>query len=171
MAQMGAWSQGTGFLPLWTFCAQIPSRWEAAGTIALDVGSLGTDSPSVEVLDSRDDSWLPVVTSAMDHARESFVVTTGDLADPRILYVNRAFTRITGYAPEEVLGQNPNLLQGPDTDREVLRRLKASLGAGEVFEGETYNLPPRWQPLRDELDGAAGSMPPWRGEPLRCGAA
>ena len=50
------------------------------------------------------------------------------IADPHqpdcpIIYCNPAFTTITGYAPEEVLGRNCRFLQGPDTDPEHVRQV------------------------------------------------
>ena len=42
------------------------------------------------------------------------VIITGpemDALGPRIQYVNPAFTRLTGYAPHEVLGQTPRILR------------------------------------------------------------
>ncbi len=40
-----------------------------------------------------------------------------------ITFVNAAFTRMTGYAAEEVIGRNYQILQGPKTDRAALDRL------------------------------------------------
>ncbi|MBL6081115.1 PAS domain S-box protein [Belnapia sp. T18] len=70
------------------------------------------------------------------------VVVTGpevDLPGPRIQYVNPAFTRLTGYASPEVLGQTPRILQGPNTDRAFLDDLRAALVAGQSFRGEAIN--------------------------------
>ena len=78
--------------------------------------------------------------SAVEQAKEAVVITTAqlDLPGPEILYVNKAFCEMTGYAADEVLGRTPRILQGRRTDRKVLDRLKAELTQGKVFEGETY---------------------------------
>ena len=60
-----------------------------------------------------------------------------DEGGPRILYVNEAFERMTGYTRAEVIGQTPRILQGPRTRREELDRLRAALE--------------QWQPVRVEL--------------------
>jgi len=79
--------------------------------------------------------------SFVDDADESILITEKQLErpGPRILYVNRAFTRLTGFSAEDALGRTPRMLQGPKTDREVLARLKRNLLAGDVFTGETVN--------------------------------
>lgn len=56
-----------------------------------------------------------------------------------IVYVNDAFTHLTGYERAEVLGKSPAFLQGPGTEREVLDRLVSDLAAGRRFEGRTVN--------------------------------
>ena len=62
-----------------------------------------------------------------------------DRPGPEIVYANAAYGRITGYDPDELIGQTPRLFQGPKTDRAVLDRLRRQLAAGETFEGETVN--------------------------------
>lgn len=55
----------------------------------------------------------------LEHLHEAFIVTDVEIdpPGPRILYVNAAFTRMTGYSREELAGQSPRLLQGPGSDR------------------------------------------------------
>ena len=59
--------------------------------------------------------------------------------DPPILLINKAFTELTGYAPEEIVGKTPKILQGPRTKREVLDRLKKNVADKEQFRGRTWN--------------------------------
>ena len=79
--------------------------------------------------------------SAMAGLVDAVCVTTADpgCLDPRIVYVNAAFERLTGYSEAEALGRNPRFLQGPNSDRAVLDRLKADLIAGREFQGSTAN--------------------------------
>ena len=73
---------------------------------------------------------------------EMAVLITGpnlDVPGPEICYVNEAMTEMTGYREAELLGRTPRLLQGPQTDRELLSELKACLARGEAFVGETVN--------------------------------
>jgi PAS domain S-box-containing protein len=58
---------------------------------------------------------------------------------PRIVYVNEAFARMTGYAPEEVIGSTTEMLIGPDTDPETIRRIRAALERREPVRAELLN--------------------------------
>jgi PAS domain S-box-containing protein len=69
------------------------------------------------------------------------VITSPDLDPPGpcIEYVNSAFTQMTGYTPEEVVGQTPRVLQGPLTERSVLDRMRSELVQHGSFQGEAVN--------------------------------
>ncbi|MFN8489373.1 MAG: PAS domain S-box protein [Caldilineaceae bacterium] len=84
---------------------------------------------------------LRLLETAVTQSNESILITTAEmeLPGPQIVYVNPAFTKITGYQPEEVLGKTPRLLQGPKTDRTTLDRLRRQCLAGEIFHGEAIN--------------------------------
>lgn len=56
-----------------------------------------------------------------------------------IVRVNEAFTAITGYAPEEVLGQNPRIFQSGRHDREFYKDLWAQLQMKGYWQGEVWN--------------------------------
>ena len=56
-----------------------------------------------------------------------------------IEYVNPAFCRETGYAPEEVIGQNSRLLASGKVPKETKAALWQSLLRGEAWEGEFVN--------------------------------
>ena len=62
-----------------------------------------------------------------------------DVPGPRIVYVNEAFTRMTGYAPHEVLGQTPRILQGPRTDPLARARIRAALEDWKPIQIELLN--------------------------------
>jgi PAS domain S-box-containing protein len=73
-------------------------------------------------------------------AREAVVITEADLNDgPKIVFVNKAFTRLTGYTLGEVYGKTPRLLQGPATERRLLDELRKNLTKGDSFHGELVN--------------------------------
>lgn len=84
----------------------------------------------------------PLLQSAVDQTKEAVLITEAaplEKPGPRITYVNPAFTKITGYESEEVIGRTPRILQGPDTEPWVLQRLRRCLEEGRRFEGEAIN--------------------------------
>jgi diguanylate cyclase (GGDEF)-like protein/PAS domain S-box-containing protein len=56
-----------------------------------------------------------------------------------ILRVNQAFTRISGYAAEEVIGKTPALLQSGRQDEAFYRMLWTALKQDDYWEGEVWN--------------------------------
>ncbi len=66
------------------------------------------------------------------HANDSVIVTKAEPQcepGPEIVYVNEAFTKLTGYASEEAIGRSPRFLQGEGTDPESLRVIREALAA------------------------------------------
>ncbi|TNM69481.1 PAS domain-containing protein [Streptomyces sp. NP160] len=61
----------------------------------------------------------------------SFTVADASHPDSALVWVNPAFTAVTGYAFEEAVGRNCRFLQGPDTDPAVRQRLREAISAGE----------------------------------------
>ena len=59
--------------------------------------------------------------------------------DRRITYANAGFTRLTGYAEEEVRGKSCALLQGPGTDPAMAELLKTAILQHRYFDGEILN--------------------------------
>jgi diguanylate cyclase (GGDEF)-like protein/PAS domain S-box-containing protein len=72
-------------------------------------------------------------------------------AQQNTLYANAAFTAITGYSQEEMLGRNCRMLQGPETSRDMLAQLRATLDAGQVFRGELLNYRKDGTPFWNDL--------------------
>lgn len=85
---------------------------------------------------------LPLYERIVAHIHDALLVTEAEPIDypgPRILYVNPAFERMTGYTAAEVLGKTPRLLQGKRTDRRELDRLRTALHRQEAVRVELVN--------------------------------
>jgi two-component system, cell cycle sensor histidine kinase and response regulator CckA len=84
---------------------------------------------------------LLLLNSAVLQSKESILITDAEInfPGPRIVFANPAFTKMSGYTVEEVIGKTPRILQGPRTDKDVMCRLRQNLERGEAFEGEVVN--------------------------------
>lgn len=59
--------------------------------------------------------------------------------DGSIEYVNHHFCETTGYSTEEAIGQNPRILKGTKTPREVFVELWSTITQGKTWSGEFQN--------------------------------
>lgn len=81
--------------------------------------------------------------SIIEHATDAVVVTDTNTIEapegPEIIYVNDSFVEMTGYTREEVVGKTPRILQGEETDREELDKLKQALKDEQPGHAEMIN--------------------------------
>ena len=90
----------------------------------------------------RQAEQVRLLQSVVVNTNDAVIVTEAESIDapgPRILYVNEAFTRITGYKPEEVLGKTPRILQGAKTDQAQLQKVRNALSRWESITVEVIN--------------------------------
>ncbi|MES2455877.1 MAG: PAS domain S-box protein [Bacteroidota bacterium] len=90
----------------------------------------------------KEDHHLKLLESVVVNTTDPILITEAQHFDepgPRILYVNEAFTRMTGYTSEEVLGKSPRFLQGPKTDQTELRRIGKCLRSWTPCETTVIN--------------------------------
>jgi PAS domain S-box-containing protein len=74
--------------------------------------------------------------SAVRQAAEAIVITS---ATGKIQFVNPAFTKMTGYRPDEVIGQFPSILKSGVQDPAYYEDLWRTILAGGVWRGELVN--------------------------------
>ncbi|WP_162300717.1 PAS domain-containing protein [Alkalilacustris brevis] len=94
--------------------------------------------------------------NAMSRLKDIVMITEVSPIDapfgPRIVWVNDAFERNTGFSREEALGKTPRILQGPDTQRDVLDRIRAALERQAPVSAELVNYRKDGTPIWLEID-------------------
>lgn len=103
----------------------------------------------------RANEQLRLLQSSVERLNDIVVITDAEpISDhgPRIVYVNQAFERLTGYAREDVLGKTPRILQGPRTDRRTLDKIRHALETWQPVRAEVQNYTKSGQELWLELD-------------------
>jgi PAS domain S-box-containing protein len=98
---------------------------------------------------------LRLLETALSRLNDVVLITEAEPFDapgPRIVYVNDAFERSTGYTREEAIGQSPRFLQGPETPRAELDRIRAALTAWEPVQVELVNYKKSGEPYWLELE-------------------
>jgi PAS domain S-box-containing protein len=105
--------------------AQILSQGEAKRTIDIAVSELRRIAGPI--FSAFEKSGLPMVA------------TDPRTSDNPIVYVNEAFSRVTGYSPEEAIGRNCRFLQTPDTDQGAVTQIREAITAGRAISAELLN--------------------------------
>lgn len=98
----------------------------------------------VEALVELRTAELRMISSTVANANDIFIITKADEINaekngPRIVYVNDAFTRLTGYSADEAIDETPRILQGENTQREELEKINRALAKGDGYSGELIN--------------------------------
>nr|AML78093.1 putative LOV domain-containing protein [Ardisia humilis] len=114
--------------------------------------------------DSEDsESALPRVSQELKDAlatlQQTFVVSDATKPDYPILYASSGFFSMTGYSSKEIIGRNCRFLQGPDTDRKEVEKIRNAVKTGKSYCGRLLNYKkdgtPFWNlltvtPIKDE---------------------
>lgn len=66
----------------------------------------------------------------LDQVHHPIVITDATLPDNPIRYVNPAFTRLSGYTADDVVGKNPRLLHNTDRDQPALQQVREAIQQG-----------------------------------------
>ncbi|RVU15475.1 hybrid sensor histidine kinase/response regulator [Methylobacterium oryzihabitans] len=94
-----------------------------------------TGSGSSGVQDTNHDIFF----AAVETTRMPMIVTDPHQPDNPIVFANRAFVRMTGYAVDELLGRNCRFLQGPETDRDSVAEIRSAVAERREAATEILN--------------------------------
>ena len=92
----------------------------------------------LEHLLQQTDVSLKILKALLENSFDSILITDATAAG-KIIYANKAFKKLTGYDPAEVIGKTPRLLQGAATDKKVIAELVQALKSDGRFEGKAIN--------------------------------
>lgn len=108
------------------------------------------------------ESRMQLLASAFHYSGEAILITD---SDNKIVTVNPAFTKLTGYEPEEVIGSNPRILSAGRTTQEEYKEMWLTIGERGFWQGEIWDrrkdgaIYPKWMTvsvIRNE-DGSIGN--------------
>jgi len=105
---------------------------------------------------------LELAARVFENSTEGIIITD---AGNRILMVNKAFAAVTGYAPDEVIGKNPNLLSSGRQEATFYRDMWTNLQRDGEWQGEIENrrkngeIYPEWLNISvaRQADGSIGN--------------
>jgi len=80
-----------------------------------------------------------------------FILTDPSAPDDPVVFINEAFTTITGYPSAEVIGQNLRFMQGEETDMDVIEDINKKLRQGMPANAEVLNYKNDGTPFWNEL--------------------
>ena len=115
---------------IWVLSTKIPLK-DNEGTV------VGIFCISIDITDRKTvEAELTLLSAAMQHASDTVVITD---TDGTIQYVNPAFTKITGYSPEEAIGKNPSVLKSGEHSDDFYKELWETITNGNSWTGHFIN--------------------------------
>lgn len=115
---------------IWVKCQAQPSL-NAKGIFNGFVGTLTDVTELKQVQDSLYMSGLVI-----KNTREAILVTDSDI---NVVMINKAFTEIEGYTPEDILGKNPRILNSGKHNNEYFEAMFSALKDTGEFQSEIWN--------------------------------
>lgn len=90
----------------------------------------------------EEEHQLKLLESVITNTSDSVMITEAEPFDepgPRIIYINEAFTKMTGYSSAEMVGKTARILQGPKTDKKELYRFSEAIRNWQACEVTIVN--------------------------------
>jgi nitrogen fixation negative regulator NifL len=104
--------------------------------LASVIGELAPDLFDERYVNKGDEMLYRLFVEAVEQVPIAISITD---KKAKILYVNEEFCRVTGYRPEDILGENESLLSDKSTPREVYRDLWRTISTKKIWRGTLCN--------------------------------
>lgn len=121
-------------------------------------GDAGEENSFIVVTfnDISDTKQLFSFQDIVENTQDLVIVTEAENIEyptgPKIVYVNKAFEKLTGYSQKEVIGETPRLLQGALTDEESKKRIHAALQEHQPIYETLLNYDSEGRPYWIEMN-------------------
>ncbi|TDW48655.1 PAS domain S-box-containing protein [Flavobacterium sp. 270] len=91
----------------------------------------------------EEEQRLKLLETVITQSKDSILITEANSVNrriPKIVYVNPAFSQMSGYLSNEIIGKSPNIFKGPKSDSEELKKLLRAIKNEEecLIETITY---------------------------------
>lgn len=103
----------------------------------------------------KEQEQLKLLRTAVSRLNDVIIITEAEpisAPGPRVVFVNEAFERKTGYTTEEILGQSPRILQGPKTQSSELDKIRVALKKWQSVRAKLLNYTKDGREIWLELD-------------------
>ena len=91
------------------------------------------------------------LSRALESVADGVLIIDPHQPDYPIIYANPAFSRITGYGLDEIIGRNCRFLQGVDTDKKVVAQIKRAVAQRQEIQATLLNYRKDGQPFWNEV--------------------
>jgi PAS domain S-box-containing protein len=78
----------------------------------------------------EEEQRLKLLETVITQSKDSIIITEADSKNtriPKIIYVNPAFSIMSGYHSDEIIGKTPNIFKGPNSDQQEYKKLISAL--------------------------------------------
>ena len=90
----------------------------------------------------EEEQRLKLLETVITQSKDSIIITEADSKNtriPKIIYVNPAFSIMSGYHVDEIIGKTPNIFKGPNSDKQEYKKLITALKKKEECLIETIS--------------------------------
>ena len=92
-----------------------------------------------------------LLATAIESSQIGVLISDPGQPDIPTIFTNQAFTRITGYERQDIVGRNCRMLQGPDTDPKEVAAIRQAVAARRPYRGTLRNYRKDGTPFWNEL--------------------